>query len=84
VAENEARPVGELVEVGQRLIEGAASFGEYDGSAGVLSLAGERMDAPRLRGDLKIYRDTASQLADTCARTQSTVSGLGSGTARSA
>ncbi|MDE0654416.1 MAG: hypothetical protein OXI26_12280 [bacterium] len=55
MAEHEARAVGEIVEVGQRLMEGAPSFGEYDGSAGVRSLAGERMDALRSRGDLKIY-----------------------------
>ena len=54
VAEHEARAVGEIVKVGQCLIQAAALLGEDDGSPVVGPSAGERVDAPGLPGDLKI------------------------------
>ena len=56
VAENEVRPVGEIVKVGQRLMEGAALLGEYDGS---FTVSGRSPANAWMRlgvlGDLKIY-----------------------------
>ena len=55
VAEQEARAIGEIVKVGQSLLEAAALLRENDGSPAVGSYAGERVDVPGLCGDLKIY-----------------------------
>ena len=55
VAEQKSGAVGEVVEVGQRLLESAALLREHDRSAAVGSFAGERVDAASLCGDLKIY-----------------------------
>ena len=54
VAEQEASAVGEIVEFGDRLIKVASLLGEDHGSPAVGPLAGERVDALRLRGNLKI------------------------------
>ena len=73
VAEQESRTVGEIVEVGQRSIEGAALLREYDRSVSVGAFTGECENAPGLRGDLEVDRHTTRQCSGSGACAQGSV-----------